>query len=237
MANILHHQKLRSCICAISRYIDYCDRPNQGCFWTWEMLTWGNPLQEAYRRLAQRYKTHFETQVQRDVASFEESRLQDLLSLTAQSPSQSFRSLQDDFQEVWDQRLMHLMERWQQYLQVWSLLFSYRARNRAGRYTVMAKNIGTLAILSGTSLRKLFQLQMFWYSRAYSCCLHCKLDNFTQNSVHFLGVLCGIVSDLTFLLFFCSNANAKNKREYQNICNCNNFLTELQGCQYFWPWL
>ncbi|XP_073698964.1 uncharacterized protein [Garra rufa] len=72
---------------------------------------------EAYRRLAQRYKTHFETEVQRDVASFEESRLQDLLTLAAQSPSQSFRSLQDDFQQVWDQRLTHLLERRQQYLQ------------------------------------------------------------------------------------------------------------------------
>ncbi|KAF4119173.1 hypothetical protein G5714_001224 [Onychostoma macrolepis] len=73
---------------------------------------------EAYRRLAQRYKTHFETQVQRDVASFEESRLQDLLTLAAQSPSQSFRSLQEDFQQVWDQRLTLLLERWQHYLQM-----------------------------------------------------------------------------------------------------------------------
>uniref|UniRef100_A0A9J8BZ24 Centromere-associated protein E n=1 Tax=Cyprinus carpio carpio TaxID=630221 RepID=A0A9J8BZ24_CYPCA len=72
---------------------------------------------EAYRRLAQCYKTHFETQLQRDVASFEESRLQDLLTLTAQCPAQSFRSLQGDVQQVWDQRLTHLLERWQQYLQ------------------------------------------------------------------------------------------------------------------------
>ncbi|XP_016422139.1 centromere-associated protein E-like isoform X9 [Sinocyclocheilus rhinocerous] len=72
-------------------------------------------IAEAYRRLAQRYKTRFETQLQRDVASFEESRLQDLLALTA--PSQSFRALQDDFQQVWDLRLTCLLERWQQYLQ------------------------------------------------------------------------------------------------------------------------
>ncbi|KAL0204445.1 hypothetical protein M9458_002463, partial [Cirrhinus mrigala] len=72
---------------------------------------------EAYRRLAQRYKMHFETEVQRDVASFEESRLQDLLMLAAQSPSRAFRSLQDDFQQVWDQRLTQLLERRQQYLQ------------------------------------------------------------------------------------------------------------------------
>ncbi|XP_050974643.1 centromere-associated protein E isoform X2 [Labeo rohita] len=74
-------------------------------------------IAETYRRLAQRYKTHFETEVQRDVASFEESRLQDLLMLTAQSPSRAFRALQDDFQQVWDQRLTHLLERRQQYLQ------------------------------------------------------------------------------------------------------------------------
>ncbi|XP_026110617.1 centromere-associated protein E isoform X1 [Carassius auratus] len=74
-------------------------------------------IAEAYRRLAQRYKTHFETEVQRDVASFEESRLQDLLVLMAQTPSQSFRSLQDDFQQLWDQRRSCLLERRQEYLQ------------------------------------------------------------------------------------------------------------------------
>ncbi|XP_051759204.1 centromere-associated protein E isoform X4 [Ctenopharyngodon idella] len=72
---------------------------------------------EAYRRLAQRCKTHFETEVQRDMASFEESRLQDLLVLMTQDPSRALRSLQDDFQQVWDQRLSCLVERRQQYLQ------------------------------------------------------------------------------------------------------------------------
>ncbi|KAK9980433.1 hypothetical protein ABG768_000041 [Culter alburnus] len=72
---------------------------------------------EAYRRLAQRCKTHFETEVQRDLASFEESRLQDLLVLMTRDPSRAFRSLQDDFQQVWDQRLSRLVERRQQYLQ------------------------------------------------------------------------------------------------------------------------
>ncbi|ROL50320.1 Centromere-associated protein E [Anabarilius grahami] len=72
---------------------------------------------EAYRRLAQRCKTHFDTEVQRDVASFEESRLQDLLVLMTQDPSRALRSLQDDFQQVWDQRLSRLVERRQQYLQ------------------------------------------------------------------------------------------------------------------------
>uniref|UniRef100_A0A9J8ANR7 Centromere-associated protein E n=1 Tax=Cyprinus carpio carpio TaxID=630221 RepID=A0A9J8ANR7_CYPCA len=74
-------------------------------------------IAEAYKRLALRYKTHFETEVQRDVSLFEESRLQDLLMLMAQTPSQSFRSLQDDFQQLWDQRLSRLLERRQQYLQ------------------------------------------------------------------------------------------------------------------------
>ncbi|XP_067259077.1 centromere-associated protein E isoform X2 [Chanodichthys erythropterus] len=70
---------------------------------------------EAYRRLAQRCKTHFETEVQRDLASFEESRLQDLLM--TRDPSRALRYLQDDFQQVWDQRLSCLVERRQQYLQ------------------------------------------------------------------------------------------------------------------------
>ncbi len=42
-------------------------------------------------------------------------------------------------------------------------------------YTVMAKNIGTLAILSEneTLLRKLLQLQMFWYSYVFLFCFFC----------------------------------------------------------------
>ncbi|XP_067298423.1 centromere-associated protein E isoform X2 [Pseudorasbora parva] len=72
-------------------------------------------IAEAYRRLAQRCKTHFEMEVQRDTSAFEESRLQDLLVLMAQAPAQA--SLQEDFQQVWDQRLAHLLERRQQYLQ------------------------------------------------------------------------------------------------------------------------
>ncbi|XP_043104382.1 centromere-associated protein E isoform X1 [Puntigrus tetrazona] len=70
-------------------------------------------ITEAYRRLAQRYKTHFETEMQRDMASFEESRLQDLLT----APARSFPSLQEDLQQTWDQRLTCVLERWQQYLQ------------------------------------------------------------------------------------------------------------------------
>ncbi|XP_056595003.1 centromere-associated protein E isoform X2 [Triplophysa dalaica] len=72
---------------------------------------------ETFKRLAERYKTHFEMEMQRDVASFEESRMQDLLVITTRDPSQSFRALQRDFQQVWDQRLSHLLERRGQYLQ------------------------------------------------------------------------------------------------------------------------
>ncbi|XP_077094163.1 centromere-associated protein E [Siphateles boraxobius] len=74
-------------------------------------------IAEVYRRLAERCKTHFETEVQRDVASFQESRLQDLLALTARAPTQASLSFQDDLQQVWDQRLSDLLERRQQYLQ------------------------------------------------------------------------------------------------------------------------
>ncbi|KAG1939269.1 centromere-associated protein E [Pimephales promelas] len=74
-------------------------------------------MAEACRRRAQRCKTHFETEVQRDVALFEESRLQDLLVLTARAPAQGSPALQDDLQQVWDQRLTQLVERRQQFLQ------------------------------------------------------------------------------------------------------------------------
>lgn len=89
----------------------------------WEWLTEWGTLQETFKRLAERYRTHFETEMQRDVSSFEESRIQDLLVVTTRDPSQSFRTLQRDFQQVWDQRLSHLLERRGQYLQVWSDTF------------------------------------------------------------------------------------------------------------------
>ncbi|XP_065110107.1 centromere-associated protein E isoform X2 [Paramisgurnus dabryanus] len=69
---------------------------------------------ESYKRIAERFKTRFETEMQRDVTSFEESRMQDLLVLAVRDPS---RSLQHDFQQVWDQRLSHLLDRRRQYLQ------------------------------------------------------------------------------------------------------------------------
>ncbi|KAL6481452.1 hypothetical protein MHYP_G00095320 [Metynnis hypsauchen] len=72
---------------------------------------------ETIKRLAQRHKAHFATQVQRDVASFEERRLQDLLIRRAQSPSQALHVVQEDLQEIWDQRLLELLEKRKQYLQ------------------------------------------------------------------------------------------------------------------------
>lgn len=88
-------------------------------FAIWELLTERETLQETFKRLAERYKTHFEAEMRRDVASFEESRIHDLLIITTQDPSQS---LQRDFQQVWDQRLSHLLERRGQYLQVWWMM-------------------------------------------------------------------------------------------------------------------
>ncbi|XP_037399048.1 centromere-associated protein E isoform X2 [Pygocentrus nattereri] len=72
---------------------------------------------ETIKRLAQRHKAHFATQVQRDVASFEERRLQDLLIRRAQAPSQALHVVQEDLQEIWDQRLLELLEKRKQYLQ------------------------------------------------------------------------------------------------------------------------
>ncbi|XP_005168062.1 centromere-associated protein E isoform X1 [Danio rerio] len=74
-------------------------------------------IAEAYQRLAHRFHTHFQTELQRDVCCFQESRLQDLLLCISPAPSQSLCSLQDDFQQLWEQRLSHLLEKRQQYLQ------------------------------------------------------------------------------------------------------------------------
>lgn len=74
-------------------------------------------IAEAYQRLAHRFHTHFQSELQRDVCCFQESRLQDLLLCISPAPSQSLCSLQDDFQQLWEQRLSHLLEKRQQYLQ------------------------------------------------------------------------------------------------------------------------
>ncbi|XP_062866436.1 centromere-associated protein E isoform X2 [Trichomycterus rosablanca] len=72
---------------------------------------------ETLKRLAQRHKSHFMVQVQRDVASFEERRLLDVLIRRAQTPSQSLQTLQENFQQIWDQRLSELLGRRKLYLQ------------------------------------------------------------------------------------------------------------------------
>ncbi|KAF4075058.1 hypothetical protein AMELA_G00230190 [Ameiurus melas] len=71
----------------------------------------------ALHRLAALHKAHFVKQVNRDMASFEERRLHDLLIRRAQAPSQSLQMLPGDFQEIWDQRLLELLEKRRQYLQ------------------------------------------------------------------------------------------------------------------------
>lgn len=57
-------------------------------------------------------------QVHRDVASFEERRLHDVLIRRAQAPTNTLQMLPGDFQEIWDQRLLELLDRRRQYLQV-----------------------------------------------------------------------------------------------------------------------
>ncbi|KAK1802937.1 hypothetical protein P4O66_021473 [Electrophorus voltai] len=69
------------------------------------------------KRSAQHHKAHFMLQVQSDVASFEERRLQDVLIRRAQAPLQPLHMLQEDLQEFWDQRLLELLERRKQNLQ------------------------------------------------------------------------------------------------------------------------
>ncbi len=48
-------------------------------------------------------------------------------------------------------------------------------------------------------------------------------------SSEFVGLCVELYQILLFFSVFlcCSNANKKNKCEYQNICNCNNFLRRV----------
>lgn len=75
-------------------------------------------LKVTLQRLAALHKAHFMKQVHRDVASFEERRLHDVLIRRARAPSQSLQMLPGDFQEIWDQRLLELLDKRRQYLQV-----------------------------------------------------------------------------------------------------------------------
>lgn len=70
------------------------------------------------QRLAALHKAHFMKQVQRDVASFEERRLHDVLIRRIQASSQPLQVLPGDFQEIWDQRLSELLDKRRHYLQV-----------------------------------------------------------------------------------------------------------------------
>ncbi|GAA6089757.1 centromere-associated protein E isoform X1 [Tachysurus ichikawai] len=63
------------------------------------------------QKLAALHKAHFMKQVHRDVAFFEERRLHDVLIRQAQAPPQSFLMPAGDLQEIWDQRLLELLDK------------------------------------------------------------------------------------------------------------------------------
>lgn len=65
---------------------------------------------------AKAYKNLFEEMVKKDLAVFEERRLQDVLLCRAQAPSQSVRD--QDFHSLWDHRVTEVLEKRQLYLQV-----------------------------------------------------------------------------------------------------------------------
>lgn len=62
------------------------------------------------------YKKIFEEQVKKDLAVFEERRLQDVLLCRAQAPSYSVK--EEDFHTLWEHRLTELLDKRKIYLQV-----------------------------------------------------------------------------------------------------------------------
>lgn len=68
-------------------------------------------------------------QVHRDVAFFEERRLHDVLIRQAQAPPQSFLMPAGDLQEIWDQRLLELLDKRRHDLQVCMVFSHCYARN------------------------------------------------------------------------------------------------------------
>ncbi|KAM4633781.1 centromere-associated protein E [Polymixia lowei] len=81
---------------------------------------------------AQHYKEQFQDLVQKDLAVFEERRLQDVLLCMAQAPSYSVK--EEDLQTVWENRLSELLDKREVYLQkmagllerLWASMSSYR---------------------------------------------------------------------------------------------------------------
>lgn len=67
---------------------------------------------------AQGYRNLFEELVKKDLAVFEERRLQDVLLCRAQAPCYSVRD--EDFHALWHHRLTELLNKRQLYLQVGS---------------------------------------------------------------------------------------------------------------------
>ncbi len=65
---------------------------------------------------AQGYRNLFEELVKKDLAVFEERRLQDVLLCRAQAPSNSVKD--ENFHSLWEHRLIELLDKRQLYLQV-----------------------------------------------------------------------------------------------------------------------
>lgn len=65
---------------------------------------------------ARSYKILFEKLVKKDLAVFEERRLQDVLLCRVQAPSYSVKD--EDFHALWEPRLTELLDKRQLYLQV-----------------------------------------------------------------------------------------------------------------------
>ncbi len=65
---------------------------------------------------AQAYRKLFEELVKKDLAVYEERRLQDMLLCRAQAPSFSVKD--EDFHTLWEQRLTELLDKRKLYLQV-----------------------------------------------------------------------------------------------------------------------
>ncbi|KAF7689663.1 centromere-associated protein E isoform X1 [Silurus meridionalis] len=70
----------------------------------------------ALQRLAALHMAHFMKQIHRDVASFEERMLHDVLIRRAQAP-QTLQVIPADFQDIWDQRMLELLDKRRCYLQ------------------------------------------------------------------------------------------------------------------------
>ncbi|XP_068565124.1 centromere-associated protein E [Cebidichthys violaceus] len=122
--------------------------------------TLGN-IPEHLQVRAQDYWNLFELLVKKDLAVFEERRLQDLLLCRARAPRYSLKD--EDFHALWDGRLTELLDKRQLYLQKMSSVYGKLRANMASYTSELSAEMRARERFTG-QLKAVFTVQPFSFS-------------------------------------------------------------------------